>query len=123
MAFLAVPLALLVRSPTCPAGAMIYYSLTDWDGVSFDRTTRASTTTSRSSPRPGAIPGVLRQPLPRGLGRADPAIALYLATCSGFLDLRFAPGLFNSFPSISDQRRRDSASCSVLLPGRRTRLR
>ncbi|MFH9658834.1 carbohydrate ABC transporter permease [Streptomyces sp. NPDC017248] len=35
--FLAVPLALLVTFTYVPVGNMIYYSFTDWDGVSPDR--------------------------------------------------------------------------------------
>ncbi|MFF9090628.1 carbohydrate ABC transporter permease [Streptomyces sp. NPDC014991] len=86
--FLAVPLVLLVTFTYVPVGNMIYYSFTDWDGVSPDRRFTGVGNYERIFTRPELFRVFLVSFYYLAASAVQTVIALYFATVLSF-DLRF----------------------------------
>ncbi|MEU9554389.1 carbohydrate ABC transporter permease [Streptomyces fumanus] len=86
--FLAVPLALLVTFTYVPVGNMLYYSLTDWDGVSPDRNFVGGENYTEVFTRPELLRVFAVSLYYLAASVVQIAIALYFATVLSF-DLRF----------------------------------
>ncbi|MFF8997250.1 carbohydrate ABC transporter permease [Streptomyces achromogenes] len=86
--FLAVPLALLVTFTYVPVGNMIYYSFTDWDGVSPDRHFTGVDNYEQIFTRPELFRVFFVSFYYLAASAVQIVIALYFATVLSF-DLRF----------------------------------
>lgn len=86
--FLAVPLALLITFTYVPVGNMIYYSFTDWDGVSPDRHFTGVDNYEQIFTRPELFRVFFVSFYYLAASVVQIAIALYFATVLSF-DLRF----------------------------------
>lgn len=86
--FLAVPLALLVTFTYVPVGNMIYYSFTDWDGISPDRDFTGIDNYTQIFTRPELFRVFFVSFYYLAASVAQITIALYFATVLSF-DLRF----------------------------------
>jgi multiple sugar transport system permease protein len=86
--FLAVPLALLITFTYVPVGNMIYYSFTDWDGVSPDRNFTGVDNYSQIFTRPELFRVFLVSFYYLAASAVQIVVALYFATVLSF-DLRF----------------------------------
>jgi multiple sugar transport system permease protein len=86
--FLAVPLALLVTFTYVPVGNMIYYSFTDWDGVSPDRRFTGVDNYEQIFTRPELFRVFFVSFYYLAASAVQIVIALYFATVLSF-DLRF----------------------------------
>ncbi|MFF9815029.1 carbohydrate ABC transporter permease [Streptomyces sp. NPDC014006] len=86
--FLLVPLALLVTFTYVPVGNMIYYSFTDWDGVSPDRSFVGAENYTELFTRPELFRVFAVSLYYLAASVVQIAIALYFATVLSF-DLRF----------------------------------
>lgn len=86
--FLAVPLALLITFTYVPVGNMIYYSFTDWDGVSPDRNFTGVDNYSRIFTRPELFRVFFVSFYYLAASAVQIVVALYFATVLSF-DLRF----------------------------------
>ncbi|MEV6806266.1 sugar ABC transporter permease [Streptomyces sp. NPDC051132] len=86
--FLAVPLALLVTFTYVPVGNMIYYSFTDWDGVSPDRNFTGLDNYEQIFTRPELFRVFFVSFYYLAASAVQIVIALYFATVLSF-DLRF----------------------------------
>ncbi|MGW4599283.1 carbohydrate ABC transporter permease [Streptomyces sp. NPDC004457] len=86
--FLAVPLALLITFTYVPVGNMIYYSFTDWDGVSPDRRFTGLDNYEQIFTRPELFRVFFVSFYYLAASAVQIAIALYFATVLSF-DLRF----------------------------------
>ncbi|MER7399639.1 sugar ABC transporter permease [Streptomyces sp. NPDC000151] len=86
--FLAVPLVLLVTFTYVPVGNMIYYSFTDWDGVSPDRNFTGVANYAQLFTRPELFRVFFVSFYYLAASVVQIAIALYFATVLSF-DLRF----------------------------------
>ncbi|MEU0254082.1 sugar ABC transporter permease [Streptomyces sp. NPDC006184] len=86
--FLAVPLVLLVTFTYVPVGNMIYYSLTDWDGVSPDRRFTGVDNYEQIITRPELFRVFFVSFYYLAASAVQIVIALYFATVLSF-DLRF----------------------------------
>ncbi|MFF9624813.1 carbohydrate ABC transporter permease [Streptomyces griseosporeus] len=86
--FLAVPLALLVTFTYVPVGNMLYYSFTDWDGVSPDRDFVGGENYIDVFTRPELLRVFAVSLYYLAASVVQIAIALYFATVLSF-DLRF----------------------------------
>ncbi|MET9549153.1 MULTISPECIES: sugar ABC transporter permease [unclassified Streptomyces] len=86
--FLAVPLALLITFTYVPVGNMIFYSFTDWDGVSPDRRFTGVDNYEQIFTRPELFRVFFVSFYYLAASAVQIAIALYFATVLSF-DLRF----------------------------------
>ncbi|MCL3992181.1 carbohydrate ABC transporter permease [Streptomyces lavenduligriseus] len=86
--FLAVPLALLVTFTYVPVGNMIYYSFTDWDGVSPDRRFTGVDNYEQILTRPELFRVFFVSFYYLAASAVQIVVALYFATVLSF-DLRF----------------------------------
>jgi multiple sugar transport system permease protein len=86
--FLAVPLALLITFTYVPVGNMIYYSFTDWDGVSPDRNFTGVDNYSQIFTRPELFRVFFVSFYYLAASAVQIVVALYFATVLSF-DLRF----------------------------------
>ncbi|MFJ5778976.1 carbohydrate ABC transporter permease [Streptomyces sp. NPDC093094] len=86
--FLAVPLALLVTFTYVPVGNMLYYSFTDWDGVSPDRDFVGGENYTEVFTRPEMLRVFAVSLYYLAASVVQIVIALYFATVLSF-DLRF----------------------------------
>lgn len=86
--FLAAPLVLLITFTYVPVGNMIYYSFTDWDGISPDRNFTGADNYVQIFTRPELFRVFFVSFYYLAASVAQIAIALYFATVLSF-DLRF----------------------------------
>ncbi|MGC0327755.1 multiple sugar transport system permease protein [Streptomyces sp. SAI-170] len=86
--FLAVPLTLLITFTYVPVGNMIYYSFTDWDGVSPDRNFTGVDNYRQIFTRPELFRVFFVSGYYLAASAVQIVIALYFATVLSF-DLRF----------------------------------
>ncbi|MFE9777470.1 carbohydrate ABC transporter permease [Streptomyces sp. NPDC005775] len=86
--FLAAPLVLLITFTYVPVGNMIYYSFTDWDGISPDRNFTGADNYVQIFTRPELFRVFFVSFYYLAASAAQIAIALYFATVLSF-DLRF----------------------------------
>ncbi|OWA25219.1 carbohydrate ABC transporter permease [Streptomyces sp. CS057] len=86
--FLAAPLVLLITFTYVPVGNMIYYSFTDWDGISPDRKFTGADNYVQIFTRPELFRVFFVSFYYLAASVAQIAIALYFATVLSF-DLRF----------------------------------
>lgn len=86
--FLAVPLALLITFTYVPVGNMIYYSFTDWDGVSPDRNFTGVDNYSQIFTRPELFRVFFVSFYYLAASAVQIVVALYFAAVLSF-DLRF----------------------------------
>lgn len=86
--FLLAPLALLITFTYVPVGNMIYYSFTDWDGVSPDRNTVGLDNYTQLFTRPELFRVFFVSFYYLAASAVQIVIALYFATVLSF-DLRF----------------------------------